>query len=113
MIAPTKFMCLLVACLLAATSAFAPVVQQQTTTTSSSSALGMAPKWDGDQWVATTPEEGTDAYPAVKTLLLHGPIPFYNRIFKAADYEQAVLKFMSNDKCDRLEAQGNMDFYLA
>ena len=112
MIASTKFVSLLLACLLAAASAFAPV-QQQTTTTTTTTTLRMAPKWDGDQWVATTPEEGTDAYPAYKTLLLHGPIPFYNRVFKAGDYEQAVLKFMASDKCDRLEAQGNMDFYLA
>ena len=124
MIASTKFISFLVAACLAMatlTSAFAPAAIQQPTattfaaptTTTSRSVLGMAPKYDGDQWVPTTPEEGTDAYPAIKTLLLHGPIPFYNRIFKNKDYQQAVLKFMATDKVDRLEAQGNMDFYLS
>ena len=103
-------MALLVAGLMASSSAFAPVQQPQKATTS----LGMAPKWDGDKWVPTSDAEGPSAgYGPGKTLLLHGPIPFYNRIFKADDYEQAVLKFMAGDKVDRTEAQGNMDFYLS
>jgi hypothetical protein len=74
----------------------------------------MVPKFNGNAWEPTKPEEGPSAgYGVTKTLLLHGPLPFYNRVFKADDYEQAVLKFMAGEKCDRIEAQGNMDFYLA
>jgi hypothetical protein len=91
-------------------SAFAPVHQNGP----SPSSLSMVPKFNGKAWEATKPEEGPSAgYGATKTLLLHGPIPFYNRVFKADDYEQAVLKYMAGEKCDRIEAQGNMDFYLA
>ncbi|CAB9508820.1 expressed unknown protein [Seminavis robusta] len=102
---------ILAALLVGVCAAFAPVQQR---TTGSTSSLSMAPKWDGEKWAPSSPEEGPEAgYGAGKTLLLHGPIPFYNRVFKAADYEQAVLKFMASEKCDRMEGQGNMDFYLA
>ena len=95
--------------------------------------LHMAPKYDGTQWVPTSPEEEPAAgYPAYKTLLLHGPKPFLTRIFQPDDYEQAVLKFMASDDTynnngnsssnnnnnnssssnRRIEAQGNMDAYL-
>jgi hypothetical protein len=80
-----------------------------------SSSLSMAPKYDKstEKWSATKPEEGPDAgYPPSKTLLLHGPKPFFQRIFTPADYEQAVLKFMAGDKVSRDVAQGNMDAYL-
>jgi len=122
MISSTKILCAFL--LVVVTSAFAPqqitllssraaTTTTTTTTTTTNAPLNMAPKWDGKSWVPTTEEEGTDAYGPLKTLLLHGPIPFYNRIFKKADYEQAVLKFMAGDKVSRLEAQGNMDYYLA
>jgi hypothetical protein len=76
--------------------------------------LAMAPKFDGEKWVTTSPEEEPSAgYGAEKTLLLHGPKPFLNRVFQPDDYEQAVLKFMAGDKCSRDDAQGNMDKYLA
>ena len=91
-------------------SAFAPAQQLYRSPTR----VAMVPKFNGNEWEPTTPEEGPSAgYGVIKTLLLHGPLPFYNRIFKANDYEQAVLKFMAGDKCDRNEAQGNMDYYLA
>ena len=83
--------------------------------TSSTTALSMAPKFDKatQKWYTTSPAEGPDAgYPLVNTLLLHGPKPFLQRVFKEDEYEQAVLKFMAGDKCDRQEAMGNMDAYL-
>jgi hypothetical protein len=89
------------------------VVSRQTA--GSSSSLSMAPKYDKktEKWSATKPEEGPEAgYPPTKTLLLHGPKPYFQRIFTPDDYEQAVLKFMSGDKCSRDVAQGNMDAYL-
>ena len=79
------------------------------------SALSMAPRFDKKEqkWYPTKPEEGPEAgYPLVNTLLLHGPKPFLQRVFNPDDYEQAVLKFMAGDKCDRQEAMGNMDAYL-
>lgn len=44
-------------------------------------------KFDGDQWVAESEEESTNAYPAINTLLRHGPKPFLTRIFQPDDYE--------------------------
>jgi hypothetical protein len=79
----------------------------------SKSARFMAPKFDGEKWVATKAEEGPEAgYDATRTLLMHGPKPWFQRVFQSEDYEQAVLKFMAGDKCSRDEAQGNMDAYL-
>lgn len=71
-------------------------------------ALDMAPRFDkkAQKWFPTKPEEGPEAgYPVSRTLLLHGPKPFFQRVFNNDDYEQAVLKFMAGDKCDRDEAQ--------
>lgn len=70
-------------------------------------------KFDGEKWIAQKPEETSEFdYPLVNTLLLHGPKPFVTRIFQPDEYEQAILKFMAGDKCDRITAQGNMDAYL-
>jgi len=70
-------------------------------------------KYDGSRWIPTKPEEGPQAgYGIGKTLLLRGPKPFLARLLSPDDYEQAVLKFMAGDKCSRIEAQANMDFYL-
>jgi hypothetical protein len=80
-----------------------------------SSSLSMAPKYDkkAQKWTPSKPEEGPEAgYPPINTLLLHGPKPWFQRVFTPNDYEQAVLKFMSGDKCSRDIAQGNMDAYL-
>lgn len=71
--------------------------------------LDMAPKFDGTKWVTNDPSEGPEAgYAPIKTLLMHGPKPWFERTFKPDEYEQAVLKFMAGDKCGREEAQGNM-----
>lgn len=77
--------------------------------------LSMAPRFDKktQKWYPTKPEEGPEAgYPVINTLLLHGPKPWFQRVFQPEEYEQAVLKFMAGDKCDRKEAMGNMDAYL-
>ena len=80
------------------------------------SALCMVPKYDKvtQKWYPTDTEvEGPGAgYPLVNTLLLHGPKPFVQRVLNPDEYEQAVLKFMAIDKCDRQEAMGNMDAFL-
>ena len=76
--------------------------------------LNMAPRFDKaeQKWFPTKAEEGPEAgYPPVKTLLLHGPKPYFQRVFTPDEYEQAVLKFMAGDKCSRDEAQGNMGEY--
>lgn len=106
---------LIVASVVAVADAFssssvaATIVSKSTPTTASS--LSMV-KFDGDKWVPTEPEESIDAYPAINTLLLHGPKPFFSRVFTPGDYEQAIYKFMAGDKVDRATAQGNMDMYL-
>jgi hypothetical protein len=84
--------------------------------TSTRSILGMVPKFDkaAQKWIPTSADETAAAgYGKIKSLLLHGPYPFFQRVFQEDNYEQAVLKFMSSDKCGRIEAQGNMDAYLA
>lgn len=65
------------------------------------------------KWVATDPKtEGPEAgYGAFGALLRHGPKPVLDRIFQADVYEQAVLKFMAQEKCDRATAEGNMDAF--
>lgn len=82
----------------------------------SSSALGMAPRYDKqlNRWEITSPEEGPEGgYDIWGTVIRHGPVPLFNRIAKADEYEQGVLKFMAGDKVDRMTAQAEMDAYLA
>lgn len=76
----------------------------------------MAPRFDKqlNQWVATSPDEGPEAgYDIWGTVIRHGPVPFFNRIVKAGEYEQGVLKFMAGDNADRNTAQAEMDAYLS
>lgn len=75
----------------------------------------MAPRFDRKEqkWLYGGPEDEPSAgYDALGSLLRHGPLPFFQRVFKADEYEQAVLKFMAVEKLDRNQAQGNMDAYL-
>ena len=67
-------------------------------------------KYDGEKWLAETDEE-KEGYGLDGTLLRQGPIPAIKRVFQPDDYEQAVLKFMASEKCDRNTAQANMDAY--
>jgi hypothetical protein len=62
------------------------------------SSLGMAPRFDKQlsKWVPASPEEGPEGgYDIWGTVIRHGPVPFFNRIVKADEYEQGVLKFMA------------------
>jgi hypothetical protein len=89
------------------------VVSPTTRSMSPSSVLHMVPKFVGNKWVPQTPEDGPEAgYDVIGTFLRQGPEPTLTRIFSPDDYEQAVLKFMATEKCDRNTAQGNMDAYL-
>eukprot|EP00560_Eucampia_antarctica_P005272 CAMPEP_0197835324 /NCGR_PEP_ID=MMETSP1437-20131217/25382_1 /TAXON_ID=49252 ORGANISM="Eucampia antarctica, Strain CCMP1452" /NCGR_SAMPLE_ID=MMETSP1437 /ASSEMBLY_ACC=CAM_ASM_001096 /LENGTH=124 /DNA_ID=CAMNT_0043440663 /DNA_START=269 /DNA_END=643 /DNA_ORIENTATION=- len=54
-------------------------------------------------------EEG---YDKVGSLLRYGPKPYLTRMFNEDTYDQAVLKYMANEKCGRMEAQGNMDCFF-
>ena len=73
----------------------------------------MMVKFDGKRWVAESADEGSAGeYSVLRTLVLHGPIPAARRVFQPDDYDQAVLKFMATEKCDRRTAQGNMDAYM-
>ncbi len=76
----------------------------------------MAPRFDKkvNIWVPTSADEGPEAgYDIWGTVIRHGPIPFFNRLVKADEYEQGVLKFMAGDKVDRMRAQAEMDAYLS
>lgn len=76
----------------------------------------VGPKFDKNinKWVVSSPDEGPEAgYGPLGSLLRQGPLPFFNRVFKADEYEQAVLKFMAGDQADRMRAQAEMDSYLA
>jgi len=78
-------------------------------------ALLMAPRFDRqtERWEATKPsEEASEGYGPIGSLIRAGPLPFFQRIVNADQYEQAVLKYMANDGVDRMEAQGNMDAYF-
>jgi len=91
-------------------ASFAP---RATTNTRSSFFLKMAPKFDGEKWLPQSKDDMPSAgYGVGRTFLLQGPKPVFTRLFQPDDYEQAVLKFMASDKCDRRTAQGNMDAYL-
>ena len=60
-----------------------------------------------------TQTEGPSAgYNLIGSLYRAGPVPFFQRIVNADTYEQAVLKYMAQEGCDRKEAQGNMDAFL-
>jgi len=75
----------------------------------------MAPRYDKTtrKWTPASAEEGPDGgYGVFGSLLRQGPQPFFNRIFKADEYDQAVLKFMAGDNVDRMTAQAEMDAYL-
>jgi len=108
--------------LIAAAEAFAPLLlqpQQHSSRPTTVSAGGRArqqplsAKFDGEKWVAESDEETAAAgYGVFRTFIRHGPRPALQRIFQPDDYEQAVLKFMSLEKADRLNAQGNMDAFL-
>jgi len=79
------------------------------------SALAMAPKFDKNaaKWIPSTPEEEASAgYDVFGSLLRQGPGPFFQRVFKAEDYDQAILKYMAGEGCSRDEAQASMDAYL-
>jgi hypothetical protein len=61
---------------------------------STSSSLHMV-KFNGEKWVAEKPEEtGEAGYPLMNTWFLHGPKPFFTRIFQPDDYEQVRLPLL-------------------
>ncbi|KAJ1640849.1 hypothetical protein T492DRAFT_926525 [Pavlovales sp. CCMP2436] len=56
-------------------------------------------------------EEG---YGPIGSLLRQGPTPFVQRLISEEKYQQSVLYFRrENPGCSQMEAQGNMDAYLA
>lgn len=66
-----------------------------------------------EKWEYTADDQKPEAgYDILGTLLRQGPKPFFVRLFNQEQYEQAVLKFMAQDKVDRNVAQGNMDAFF-
>lgn len=53
-----------------------------------------------------------EGYDKVGSLLRYGPKPYFTRVFNEDTYNQAVLKYMANEKVGRDEAQGNMDAFF-
>mmetsp|Transcript_13245 Transcript_13245/g.24365 ORF Transcript_13245/g.24365 Transcript_13245/m.24365 type:complete len:196 (+) Transcript_13245:114-701(+) len=77
--------------------------------------LSMAPRFDKttNKWFTDNPDEMEgSSYGPIGSLYRAGPKPFLSRIFNGDTYDQAVLKYMAKEGCDRVEAQGNMDAYL-
>jgi hypothetical protein len=72
--------------------------------------LTMAPRYNPstERWEASNEDEATPAYGPVGSLIRQGPLPFIQHLTNADEYDQAVLKYMSKEGCDRKEAQGNM-----
>mmetsp|Transcript_21092 Transcript_21092/g.56813 ORF Transcript_21092/g.56813 Transcript_21092/m.56813 type:complete len:175 (-) Transcript_21092:382-906(-) len=58
--------------------------------------------WDDDQ-----------GYGPIGSLIRQGPTPFFQRLVDPAKYEKSVKMYMIKNRCSRMEAQGNMDAYLA
>ncbi|KAL7512543.1 hypothetical protein ACHAXN_011322 [Cyclotella atomus] len=109
----SRNMLLLAAAIMAiasSTHAFAPTASSRRVTE-----LYMAPRFDKStqRWYTDDPAEQAGAsYGPVGSLYRAGPKPFLQRIFNPDTYDQAVLKYMAQDGCDRKEAQGNMDAFL-
>eukprot|EP00977_Amphora_coffeiformis_P025337 scaffold19245_cov199-Amphora_coffeaeformis.AAC.32 len=91
------------------------VPSSSTSTTSCSSPSLSAVKYDkkANRWVTTdAATEGPEAgYGTLGALLRHGPKPALDRILQPDTYDQAVLKFMAQEKCSRQDAEGNMDAF--
>mmetsp|Transcript_15464 Transcript_15464/g.25444 ORF Transcript_15464/g.25444 Transcript_15464/m.25444 type:complete len:187 (+) Transcript_15464:73-633(+) len=100
-----------IAALIGCSSAFAPSSSSVIRETS----LSMSPRFDktSQKWFTDDPEEmAGSSYGPIGSLYRAGPKPFFTRIFNPDTYDQAVLKYMAQDGCDRKEAQGNMDAFL-
>jgi hypothetical protein len=74
-------------------AAFVPVSKLVSTTS-----VGMVPRFDPNErkWYPTSEDEERAAgYNIWGSLLRKGPLPFFNRLFKAGDYEQGKKTFRS------------------
>lgn len=97
--------------LVGAAAGFAPLKVHHPTSQYSFE-LSMAPRFDPTEqkWYPSSDEDGQSAgYPPIGSLFRQGPKCFFTRIFTPDQYEQSVLKYMSQESCSRNEAQGNMD----
>merc|ERR1719401_2987071 len=59
------------------------------------------------KWFATTEmEEPAAGYGILGSLYRAGPVPAFQRIVNADNYEQGVLKYMAKEGCDRVVSRG-------
>ena len=96
-------------------SAFAPMPTSSATKFSRSGfTVPAAVRFDPftNKWEATEEEDYEGAYGPVGSLIRAGPKAFFIHIVSGDKYEQAVLKYMANENCGRMEARGNMDAYF-
>ena len=56
---------------------------------------------NGFTWIYQT-ESPSAGYNLIGSLYRAGPVPFFQRIVNADSYEQAVLKYMAQEGCDRV-----------
>lgn len=61
---------------------------------------------------ASSSVQEDEGYGLLGTLSRAGPIPLTYRLFLSSQYEAAVTKFMLREKCTRIEAMANMDYYF-
>mmetsp|Transcript_19260 Transcript_19260/g.28495 ORF Transcript_19260/g.28495 Transcript_19260/m.28495 type:complete len:176 (-) Transcript_19260:121-648(-) len=102
-------------CFLPACYSFVVSPHRATTTSALLAAKAKSPKFNPstEQWEYTSDDQKPEAgYDISGTLLRQGPKPFFIRLLNPDQYEQAVLKFMATDSCDRMVAQGNMDAFF-
>mmetsp|Transcript_9541 Transcript_9541/g.14340 ORF Transcript_9541/g.14340 Transcript_9541/m.14340 type:complete len:184 (-) Transcript_9541:113-664(-) len=83
--------------------------------TSNLSALNMVPRFSKttQKWEPTSEKDTEGGYDLMGSLIRQGPMPFIKRVQDPDLYDQMVLKYMAGDGVDRLEAQGNIDAFLA
>eukprot|EP00614_Pseudopedinella_elastica_P005851 CAMPEP_0172593466 /NCGR_PEP_ID=MMETSP1068-20121228/12667_1 /TAXON_ID=35684 /ORGANISM="Pseudopedinella elastica, Strain CCMP716" /LENGTH=149 /DNA_ID=CAMNT_0013391001 /DNA_START=137 /DNA_END=583 /DNA_ORIENTATION=- len=58
-------------------------------------------------------KDGVGDYPPFGTLVRGGPVPFLKRVTGPQKYSASVKKFMYEEKCELIEAQANIDAFLA
>jgi len=70
------------------------------------------PEYDNiaQEWVITSPDQ-EESYGPIGSLLRGGPYSIIKRCVDPYIYDQSVLKYMATDRCDRQEAQGNIDAF--
>ena len=78
-------------------------------------ALSMVPRFDksSQKWFPENEKDMEGAYGPIGSLIRQGPVPFFKRLTDPELYDQMVLKYQAGEGVGRMEAQGNIDAFLA